>query len=349
MSDSTCVSLLAFSSISIERTPGVLRVSLSIIAEWHFSGPSVDMGSCHSAPPSEEVLEARKVAKAKKEAEYEERQAVLAEENRVSEAARAEEVKVLNAARKRREHEERYGIYPTSTLPDHLFRVYHDKSKGTNTPGEFCSQGTRSYGSPAPYNSAPLEKIREHVAAHFNFPYSDRQYFVQFTASLLAALLQAERLDRDGYTNICIAVLTTDELEARSNIFPAQFLVSSYNIRLDDTRWLDLDEEFLIWDFGCFPTHHASLRVLREHGLYRLLPELKQRMQQCPLAIELRDFRKQLFDDSWAMDTTPKEVQLARTLASVFGDGGSQKLMFQLLCARKRNPKDPAWPDMARK
>ena len=90
-------------------------------------------------------------------------------------------------------------------------------------------------------------------------------------------------------------------------------------------------------------SYHTSLAVLRKHGLYTLLPELKQPMQKCPLAIEVEAFRKKLFDKSWAMEFTPDDVQVTTALADVLMGRPSPPVARHLLCTRTRSSRDPAY------
>lgn len=143
-------------------------------------------------------------------------------------------------------------------------------------------------------------------------------------------------------------MLRTVNLCIPSNICPARALVCSHNIRLDNVRLLDLDEEYLVWDGTPYPTFHTSLMALREYSLDSLLPESKQRMHKVPLPIELKGFRKKLFDESWDLDITPKETQIASTPAEVLMGRPDRHLTLQLLCTRRRSPRDPVFSDILR-
>ena len=165
-------------------------------------------------------------------------------------------------------------------------------------------------------------------------------HFVSFTGSLLWALQHAIRKHFQGDKDVQICVLDTSKIETCS-FFAASDLLRIYRIPdVDKLSHRYYTAEYLyhggLFVQGCSST--VSLSLLREYGLFSLLPELDDPGSKPFLCRTVENLRVTMV--SVTRPVNPIEGRTALQVASLFEKDFTMPLMVALLSLRHRAPDD---------
>ena len=165
--------------------------------------------------------------------------------------------------------------------------------------------------------------------------------FISWTSSLLWVLQHAIRKDVKGESDVMICVLDTSKVETCS-FFAVSDLLRIYKIS-DEQK---LCHRYYVAEYvyhGGIPVHSSSstvpLELLREHGLFSLLPEMDDPSLKQYLCISLDRLRNTMFQAPSPVSSLI-EGRTALQLASLFGNGFTMPVMVALLSLRSRDPDD---------
>lgn len=171
---------------------------------------------------------------------------------------------------------------------------------------------------------------------HFLWSGSADDQFISWTSSLLWALQHAIRKDFQGDTDVQICVLDTNKIETGS-FFSASDLLRIYRVP-DEGKLAHryYNTEYLY--HGGLLVHGSSstvsLNLLREYGLFSLLPELDDPRYKPLLCRTVENLRVNMV--SIPCPVAPIEGRRALQLASLFGKEFMMPAMVALLSLRRR-------------
>lgn len=222
-------------------------------------------------------------------------------------------------------------------VPRYLYRTYSSRSNGRN-----CS---RSFTPESPVYTNNLSDIQPQHAKdmlenHLLWRGLASDQFISWTGSLLWALQHAIRKDFQGDTDVHICVLDTSKIETCS-FFAASDLLRIYRVP-DEGK---LAHRYYVAEYlyhgGLFvhgSSATVSLNLLREYGLFNLLPELDDHRFKPLLCKTVDSLRVTMV--SVPRPVAPIEGRTALQVASLFGKEFTMPLMVALLSLRRRAPDD---------
>lgn len=164
--------------------------------------------------------------------------------------------------------------------------------------------------------------------------------FISWTSSLLWALQHAIRKDFRGDRDVQICVLDTSKIETCS-FFAASDLVRIYRVPNEGKLAHRYYVAEYLYHGGLFvhgSSSTVSFNLLREYGLFSLLPELDDLEFKPKLCIAVETFRVRTV--SVLRPVAPIEGQIALQIASLFEKDFAMPLMVALLSLRRRAPDD---------
>lgn len=223
------------------------------------------------------------------------------------------------------------------SVPRYLYRAHSSSSNGRNS--------SRSFTPQSPIYTNNLSDIqRQHakdmLENHFLWNCRPNDQFVSWTSSLLWALQHAIRKDFRGDRDVQICVLDTSKIETCS-FFAASDLIRIYRVP-DEGK---LAHRYYVTEYlyhgGLFvhgSSSTVSFNLLREYGLFNLLPELDDLEFKPKLCIAVENFRVRMVSVSRAV--APIEGQIALQIASLFEKDFTMPLMVALLSLRRRAADD---------
>ena len=175
---------------------------------------------------------------------------------------------------------------------------------------------------------------------HLLWKNSSGDQFISWTDSPLWALQHAIRKGHEGDREVNICVLDTSKIETCS-FFAASDLLRIYNVP-DEGK---LAHRYYIAEYlyhGGLFVHGSSSTVmfnlLRECGLFSLVPEMNDAYWKTMLCKAVDHFRNKMFLVS--QPVTPDEGRTALQIASLFKEEFTLPVMVALLSLRRRAPDD---------
>ncbi len=209
-----------------------------------------------------------------------------------------------------------------------------------NSPPIFLSDATATNHHHQSLYEIPKNEAKCMIEHHLLWDRSPTE-FISWTSSLLWALQYAVRKrTKWDEQEITICVLDTKRTQLRSSIFPVSVLLCVYDIpsgRPDYYR-----AEYLahsIVEVSRESLSIISFEALIAGGLFELLPELNDEEGREFLAKRVNQLRCAYFAQSCIV--WPRELQIAKELASGFGTDWILPMSLAFLSLRRRDKNDP--------
>ena len=222
-------------------------------------------------------------------------------------------------------------------MPRYLYRTHSSRSNGRNS--------SRSFTPESPIYTNNLSDLQRQYAKdmlenHLLWRGLPSDQFISWTASLLWALQHAIRKDYQGDTDVQICVLDTSKIE-KCSFFAASDLLEIYRVPDEGKLAHRYYTTEYLYHGGLFvhgSSSTVSLNLLREHGLFSLLPELDDHRFKPLLCKTVENLRL-------TMVATPRivaaiEGRTALQVASLFDNEFTMAVMVALLSLRRRASDD---------
>ena len=222
-------------------------------------------------------------------------------------------------------------------MPQYLYRTTSSTSNGRNSSRSFRPESPIYTNALSDLQHQHAKDMLEH---HLLWHCRPNDQFISWTGSLLWALQHAIRKDFRGDTDVQICVLDTSKIETCS-FFAASDLLRIYRVPDEDKLAHRYYEAEYLYHGGLFVhgcSRTVSLNLLREYGLFTLLPELDDLKFKPDLWKTVESLRITMV--SVLRPVAPIEGRIALQLASLFEKDFTMPLMVALLSLRRRAPND---------
>ncbi|CAD6576172.1 MAG: hypothetical protein ASARMPREDX12_007780 [Alectoria sarmentosa] len=222
-------------------------------------------------------------------------------------------------------------------VPQYLYRTTSSTSNGRNSSRSFRPESPIYTNALSDLQHQHAKDMLEH---HLLWHCRPNDQFISWTGSLLWALQHAIRKDFRGDTDVQICVLDTSKIETCS-FFAASDLLRIYRVPDEDKLAHRYYEAEYLYHGGLFVhgcSRTVSLNLLREYGLFTLLPELDDLKFKPDLWKTVESLRITMV--SVLRPVAPIEGRIALQLASLFEKDFTMPLMVALLSLRRRAPND---------